>query len=649
MTAICGYWALDGRAGAAAACSKMQRALAIYGPDRAGASDGGEIALACQLARLLPEDVHDRQPLSSSDGRFTLVADLRLDNRPELGDALGIPPERLALMADSDLLLHAWSRWGVEAVPQLYGDFAFALWDSHQRQLTLVRDFPGGRPLFYHCGDGWFGFASMAKGLHALPDVPLAADETTIARHLALLPMQGSGSFFAGIKRVEPGHMVQIRADGSVESSTWYQPPPALPPLADPQPYLDRVREVFDRAVADRLRSTSRITATLSGGLDSTLVTATAAELLARSGKRITAYTHVPKPGLPVYAAPGRSGDESDLARKIAQRHDNIDHLLVTSEDRHIGDDLDQRFHYTEMPALNLCNEVWLSEICRLAGASRKTVLLTATFGNMTISSTGLNGLNDLLREGRLGTWLRTVSALLRHGGLALRTILYMPLSLAIPAWLDKAIRRLFGHPYRDLRAFSSLADEIADAQGAHAPSLSRQAETIFREQSRGRRTEMLALFWQQELVTLSNKGMLARFGVDTRDPTSDRRLIDLCLSLPHEIYLDQGRLKGLYHRTFADRVDADIRLARSKGLQGADWAGRLLEAQSSIIEEAHRAGSSSAGEKLVDTPGLVALAESIPQMAPSDLEAHVTSYRYRLLRGLSVTHFLRKTEGRNG
>lgn len=648
MTGICGLWRFDGRPDAGEACARMARALRIYGPDRSGLRDDGPIALACRLARLLPEDRHDRQPLASADGRFVLVADVRLDNRPELARALGLAAERVAAMADADLLLEAWIAWGRGGIARLVGDFAFAVWDGFERRLALVRDFPGGRPLFWHRGEGRIGFASMVKGLHALPDVPVAADAATLGRHLMLLPMRGSASFFAGIHRVEPGHFVEFATDGVPRTVRWYEPPATLPDLRDPRPYLEEIRTVFDRAVADRLRGTGAVAATLSGGRDSTLVTATAAVQLAALGRRLAAYTHVPLPGVPLDQPPGRFADEGDLARLVAAAHANVDHELVTAAGRRIGDDLDRRFHDAEMPALNLCNEVWLSEIARLAGARRGTVLLTATWGNMTVGDEGLAGLNSLLYGGRPVAWARTALALLRTGGIAPASLGFLALQPLLPPAVEAWLRRLFRRPGRRLGDYTLVRPEVAEAPQPDDRPLLREAHGIFGQLARARRERMLSLFWQQELLALGAKGVLARNGVDIRDPMADRRLIDLCLALPHGLYLRDGRPRAVYHLAFADRVPTAIANNPLKGLQGGDWATRLDAARDVIVEEAARAHASPTAAALIDLDELRHLARTIPAAGEVDISAKAVRYRYRLLRTLSVAHFLRRIEGGN-
>jgi asparagine synthase (glutamine-hydrolysing) len=186
MSAIAGLWRFDGKADAAAGCARMLASQQIYGPHDGRQWSDGALAMGRRLFRTLPEDVHDRQPLHGGGGRLTLVADVRLDNREELGSDLGITAGAAERLSDAAILLSALERWG-GALDRLVGEFAFALWDAGTETLLLARDFASRRPLYFHRGDGFFAFASMPKGLHALPDIPYAPDEEAVAEFVALL------------------------------------------------------------------------------------------------------------------------------------------------------------------------------------------------------------------------------------------------------------------------------------------------------------------------------------------------------------------------------------------------------------------------------------------------------------------------------
>src|SRR5215472_16721747 len=156
MSALAGLWRFDGKPDAAEGCGRMLRAQEIYGPDAGGEWSAGFVALGRRLKRLLPEDAFDRQPLIGAGGRFVLVADVRLDNRDELIDALGISWTRAAELSDAAILLAAIERWEGDYIERLIGDYAFALWDGKYRRLSLARDPLGMRPLQYHRGSGFF-------------------------------------------------------------------------------------------------------------------------------------------------------------------------------------------------------------------------------------------------------------------------------------------------------------------------------------------------------------------------------------------------------------------------------------------------------------------------------------------------------------
>src|SRR5688500_5741832 len=100
MTAIAGFWSWDGRFDPAIRCQAAISAQSVYGTRESNARLDG-LAVAARLCPLLPEDSNDRQPLSGGDGRFLLVADVRLDNRSELAAALGADPAEAARLADS--------------------------------------------------------------------------------------------------------------------------------------------------------------------------------------------------------------------------------------------------------------------------------------------------------------------------------------------------------------------------------------------------------------------------------------------------------------------------------------------------------------------------------------------------------------------
>ena len=366
MTALAGLWRFDDRPDAADGCARMLAAQELYGLHGSAQWVDGGVALGRRLMRVLPEDAFDSQPLIGSGGRYVLVADVRLDNRDELTEALRIPAPQARGLCDAAILLAAIERWDESCLERLVGDYAFALWDGARRRLLLARDPLGQRPLHYHRGNKFFAFASMPKGLHALAEVPYAPDEDRIAEFLALMPETGTQSFFRGIERVESGHVVTVTPTGLAARRHW-QPSRRSVALRRPEEYSEALRDLLDQAVQCRLRGAENVGAQLSGGFDSAAVAATAARLLAPSGRRVVAFTAVPREGYDGPAPRNRIVDEGPYAAATAAQYPNMEHVLIRSHDRSPLDDLDRSFFLFDRPVLNICNHVWANSICDAA------------------------------------------------------------------------------------------------------------------------------------------------------------------------------------------------------------------------------------------------------------------------------------------
>lgn len=649
MTGICGSWHLHGTAGAADECVRMQAALAIYGRDRSSRADLGELALGIQLARMVPEDRYDRQPLTGADGGLFLVADARIDNRPELAETLGLDAERTRAMCDADYILAAWERWGEDALERLKGSYAFALWDARARVLRLIRDPLGQRPLFVHRDAGRVLFASMAKGLHALPDIPRAPDVERIRDHIALLPHVGPRSFFAGIERIEPGHMLRIRGDGRVETIDWYdRAKDRSPRFTRLDDYVDAFRALFDRAVADALRTTGDVASHLSAGRDSGLVAVSAAAQLGQNGRRLTAYTHIPLPGANLPPVAGRFGNEGPAAARTAALHANIDHVLVDCAKRMVGDEFDADFFHYEYPMLNPTNKLWDSEIARQAAARGASLLLSGQFGNMTVSTLGTQRLAELVASGRLLTWAREVAALRRNGHDRLRGLLSVSLVPHLPMPIVILLRRLFGRQDYVLSEYTALRGEVAQSPAFRAHIDAMGFDTRFRAWGNVHAVRRMVL-WRVDYLAQHAKGILASTGLDTRDPTADLRLVEFLSGVPTELFLRDGQIAWLFKKAFGDRLPSETVEGRTKGLQSADWPTRMRQALPMLKVELERARHSPTALALMDMDGLLADASAFPEQ-DAGLERGEAQMRYhmRLTRGLSVAHFLRKLEGGN-
>lgn len=629
MSAIAGYWGLAPRHPPRAQCEKMLAALAEYGRDAADIAEMGDLAFGRRLWRLLPEDAHDRQPLLFAD-RFALVADLRLDNRDEIGAALGLDRERLRILADSELLLLALVRWDIAALDRLCGDFAFAFFDREKDRLILARDPLGQRPLFWHRGRGFVAFASMPKGLHATGEIARRANLASLAEHLLLLPHEGGSTYFEGLERVEPGHYTAI-SPGGARAVRYWSPRREDLKLRGRDEHVEAFRALLDQAVAARLRGADGLAAAhLSGGWDSSAVTATAARLLAPGGGRLVAFTSVPRPGGSRAAPRNRFADESALAAATACRYDNVEHVLVEHSGASPLAGLDRDLALFERPLFNLCNQVWLEQIRAAARDRGATVLLTGELGNWTISTAPHTRLNGLLDEGRYVDWAREAGALLRGREARLRAVA----SASFAPWLPRAVQRMIRratapdwprpiHP-NAVAAFERRLRDRRSGPNVFPKSHFEKTVAVLRHADYGQ----------------YRKGVLAGWGIDKRDPTADRRLIDFCASLPLDMLIADGARRPLARASLSDRLPAEVLDQTGKGYQSADWGEALTADLDRVHRLIDRIAADPVAAALIDVEHLRRLVREWPQDEWESMRT-IQLYRSGLLDALAVGHFV--------
>lgn len=644
MSAIAGLWCFDGRPAAVEGCSRMLAAQKIYGPDGIGQWSDDSIALGRRLMRLLPEDAFDRQPLVGAAGRYILVADIRLDNRAELTSELGLSPDTSARLSDAALLLAVIERWGDNCFDHLVGDYAFALWDAEAHRMWLARDPLGQRPLHYHRGNGFFAFATMPKGLHALPEIPYAPNEAFVADFLTVMLEDGTQTFFSGIQRLQPGHVAMVSCQKFELRRHWI-PKRRRIKLGGAEEYAEGLRPLLDQAVRARLRGAEDVGAYLSGGLDSSAVAATAARIQAAGGRKVIAFTAVPHRG---YAGPNprnRFIDEAGHAAETAALYSNMEHILIPNEGRSPLDDLDRSLLLLDQPAHNLCNMGWAYNIFDAAKARKLKVILAGSAGNFGISYNGLELLPELLRG---GDWLRLLCAaraLVAHGGMRWRGVLANTLGPWCPTGLWIWINKIAHGASPDVGEYSAIHPNYLAEMNIVRRARVQDIDLACRPSKDGFDMRLSALMARDPGAY--NKGTLGGWQLDERDPTADVRILEYCLAVPTDQFLNDGVQRALARRALADRLPKRVIEERRKGLQAADWHEHLTAVRDRIGEEFDRLDACQTAGKLMNLSRLRRLVEDWPTV---DWEHDRTNLIYRsgLLRAISAGHFLRKVSAVN-
>jgi asparagine synthase (glutamine-hydrolysing) len=625
LSAIAGIWDFTGAGRSPVLCADLLDAQSVYGPHDRGFAAQDDYAAGRCLYRLLPEDLHDRQPVTSGDGRFLLVADIRIDNRDELMSDLAIGSPDGARLSDSALALRSFLAWGREAPTRMIGDFAFALWDRKARTLLLGRDTAGERPLFYRRGEGLFAYSTMALPLARLAGLRFAVDEERVAGFVADLPDAGGRSFFADVHPVAPGHLAFVTRSG-IEVERYWRPSRRLLRLPHPDQYGEALREQLDSAVARRLRRSHGVVGSqLSSGLDSSAVTTSAASILASRGEPLLAFTSAPRRGFEGPVVAGRIGDESAIAEATAKLHPNIDLRVLRPSGASALKLLESSHRLSGQPVGHVCNNVWWQGIDRSASEAGASVVLTGEAGNFTISAgLGVDTLGDLARAGAWRRWWSEARALRSD--------------FSWPQMLNASFGPLLPEKlYAMLRGGRPEASPFT-AAGWSEP-MRRRLESSGWEvrpprDSAERRWKMLGGVDPGSF----RKRSLAEWGVEERDPTNDRRLVEFCFSLPPEALLDGGVRRPALRRALAGRVPAAVLDQRLRGQQMPDWYEQISGEEVRAFAR-DQAKSGLAGD-LVDLDSVNAAARDWPTSGWGE-RAVIYLYRMHLLRALAAASFV--------
>ncbi|MEY9156361.1 asparagine synthase (glutamine-hydrolyzing) [Bradyrhizobium japonicum] len=538
MCGIAGIVNLRGIAVEPADISRLTSLIAHRGPFGEGIWFSADRTLAFGHRRLAIIDPGEGgyQPMLSSDGRYVIVFNGEIYNFLELRRELEAQGAVFRSQSDTEVILAAWEAWREDMLPRFNGMWALAIFDTSTRELFLARDRFGIKPLLYAMSPERFVFASEQRALvrSGLIDASVDMD---VARRLLLDAFGIEGSertLFRQVRRLQAGHCMWLR-QGKVSVRRWWRTVDHLPavPVTEAE-RVDRFRELFQDAVALRMRSDVPIGTCLSGGFDSSAVICTmAAHERAGMGPRdSTAWRHAF-----VATFPGASNDERPMAEEAAAWAKVEPTFLeigqgdaLTDLDR-ILDDLDDVY-------IGLPSAVWL--IYRQLRQSEVTVSLDG------------HGADELMgaymQEGQaLGFRIRNATEdLASRSPLARRGVDF----LRMLALKRQGVYFLRGR-LRDLPASLPLVAE----------------DDVLPREWGGLNRRLYRMFHSTVLPTiLRNFDRLSMaHGIEVRMPFMDWRLVTYTMALPESSKSADGYTKAVARRAMANLMPESIRTARRK------------------------------------------------------------------------------------
>ncbi|NNG39314.1 asparagine synthase (glutamine-hydrolyzing) [Flexivirga sp. ID2601S] len=336
---MCGIVGYLGPGGNAAMLQRMNDSQAHRGPDGQGTFTDGELGLGHRRLSII-DVAHGQQPMTTKDGRFTIVYNGEVYNYLQLRAELEQLGHEFTTDSDTEVVLEAFAQWGVEAFDRFNGMWGLAVWDGKEQRLTLSRDHFGIKPLYVAQVGDTFLFASEIKSILASGLYEKKPNDRTIYRYLRFrIHEDGRETFFDGIERLEPGEALTVDASG-VQRAPYTRLREELAELATEQrPYDDAAAADYKarliEAVRLRLQSEVPVGTSLSGGLDSSAVAVIINQLL-NQGDETTKESVGAQQNTFSAVFPGSLNDEEkyvDAVLDICRGHVDAHKILPTADE----------------------------------------------------------------------------------------------------------------------------------------------------------------------------------------------------------------------------------------------------------------------------------------------------------------------------
>ncbi len=514
--------------------------MAPRGPDAAGVWVQRHVGLGHRRLSIIDLEERSNQPMSDPTGRYWLVYNGEVYNVAEIRAERVGAGLRFLTQSDTEVVLQALIRWGPDALAKFNGMFALALWDDHEQQLLLARDRLGVKPLYVDVADPrTVRFASTLSPILALCDQPRDLDLPALAAYLKMLYIPAPHTAVAGIRKVPAGGLMQWNARTGWREAFWWEPATFAgdtPPKSF-EDALDQLDTRIRQAVRYRMISDVPLGVFLSGGIDSSLITAHMAAISSTPVKTFTIGSR------------HQEHDESEVARSVA-RHLGTDHHELVAEPQDL---------------LSLVEEFPQIYDEPFADASAIPTLMVSklTRQHVTVALCGDGG-DELFGGYRYYSIGRMYAAML-HAPQRLRSTVarsadWLPpaAAMAMTALAQPDLLSVFGY----MRSASKGADWAQVAKvAAHSYAHVYGRHAAWRQQADVRLRLMavdVGSYLPDDILVKGDRASMAA-SLEARHPLLDRDVVRYAFSLPAAWMFHRGQTKWILRQLLSRYVPRSI------------------------------------------------------------------------------------------
>jgi asparagine synthase (glutamine-hydrolysing) len=562
------------------ALRKMCQIMAHRGPDDDGFYTDGPAGIG--MRRLSIVDLATgHQPISNEDGSLWIVFNGEIYNHLSLREQLIARGHSYRTHSDTETIIHLFEEYGRDCVQHLRGMFAFAIWDRNKKTLFIARDRLGIKPLYYQLTPERLLFGSEVKVILVHGGIRPEFDRAALPEFLAFGYLSGEETFYSGIRKLLPGHTMEIGANGKLEIRQYWDLDSSSPHESRDESYCVRsYRELLEGAVNSHLMSDVPLGVFLSGGLDSSAVAALMTKI-----RREPIETFSVGYGEQAYS-------ELPFAR-IVSDHIKSQHREVLVSEQDFFNALPHLIWHEDEPIV-WPSSVSLYFVAKLA-RERVTVVLTGegsdetlagytryafTLKNAALDRAYRSVVPDAVRRGLRNT-VATSSLL---GATARRKLEHTFLAKDGASWASLYFDNFFS-AFGEAEQSSLLTSEFASE---FAPSTAYKSVLEYWEHSTGEMLQRLLYtdiktYLVELLMKQDNMSMAA--SIESRVPFLDHVLVEFATRIPREV-----QIKGLAGKTILKKAVEDILphsiIYRPKLGFPTPWSGWLAGPRLETIRE---------------------------------------------------------------
>ena len=577
MCGICGIFHPDrDRRASQNLLAAMNQQIVHRGPDDGGFLVEENVGLA--MRRLSIIDIRTgHQPIANENESVWIVYNGEIYNHQELRVQLEAQGHRYKTKSDTETIVHLYEQYGRDCVKHLRGMFAFAIWDRRNRKVFVARDRLGIKPFYYRFDGTSFLFGSEIKTILAYPGVHAEFNRATLGEYLAFGYVSGEDTMYLGIRKLLPGHTLELDERGKIEISRYWDL--NVPAEQDHQPrshYVKGYREMLESCVSSHLMSDVPLGVFLSGGLDSSAVAALTTKI-----RREPIETFAVGYGEEVYS-------ELPFARQVA-KHIGSQHHEVRLSREEFFQELPKLIWHEDEPIV-WPSSVALYFVARLARA-RVTVVLTGEGSDETLGGytryawTLMNSRMDTMYRSLAPVFLRRLVRSAIQGG---------PLGATLHRKLEHTFLVRDGNSWPSFyfdNFYSAFSDEeesqlLTDSARAQAADTYAGAMKYWEQSSGDLLHRLLYTDIKTYLVELLMKQdqMSMAASIESRVPFLDHKLVEYTAAIPAEHSIRGLAGKFILKEAVEDLLPRDIVYRQKMGFP-TPWAYWLAGPQLSDLE----------------------------------------------------------------